>query len=147
MSKATHHDAFKWDISLISLHAVTSLCCYISHASLHLCSVDYSRLNNINALVLGLWPSVSEAVKQQIVMQMVPSMMDQAVKDYGAGYLTGLKLLEFDLGKVCVFGVSNKLESCSCDCWLFDMLLLPISIDSPAHTVTLWVRTLAVSQR
>lgn len=61
---------------------------------------DYSRLNNINALVLGLWPSVSEAVKQDIVMQMVPQMMDQAVKDYGAGYLTELKLLEFDLGKV-----------------------------------------------
>eukprot|EP00878_Enallax_costatus_P000530 GHUV01000625.1.p1 GENE.GHUV01000625.1~~GHUV01000625.1.p1 ORF type:complete len:924 (+),score=332.66 GHUV01000625.1:261-3032(+) len=60
---------------------------------------DYSRLNNINALVLGLWPSVSEAVKRDVVMQMVPSMMDQAVKDYGAGYLTSLKLIEFDLGK------------------------------------------------
>lgn len=73
--------------------------CLVGH-SLVSCSADYSRLNNINALVLGLWPSVAEAVKQQIVMQMVPTMMDQAVKDYGAGYLTGLKLLEFDLGKV-----------------------------------------------
>lgn len=65
------------------------------------CSADYNRLNNINALVLGLWPSVSAAIKKDIVMQMVPTMMDQAVKDYGAGYLTDLKLLEFELGKVC----------------------------------------------
>lgn len=61
---------------------------------------DYSRLNNINALVLSLWPSLSEAIKNEIVLQMVPGMMDQVVKDYGAGYLTHLKLLEFELGKV-----------------------------------------------
>lgn len=33
-------------------------------------------------------------------MQMVPQMMADAAKQYGAGYLTGLELLEFDLGQV-----------------------------------------------
>jgi hypothetical protein len=51
-----------------------------------------------------LWPSITEAVTQQFVMQMVPQMMADAAKNYGAGVLTGLELLEFDLGAVSVLG-------------------------------------------
>jgi len=61
---------------------------------------DFARTNNINALVMGLWPSVSEAVTQQLVMQMAPQLMADMAKTYGAGVLTGLELLEFDLGDV-----------------------------------------------
>ncbi|KAF6259938.1 hypothetical protein COO60DRAFT_1700585 [Scenedesmus sp. NREL 46B-D3] len=60
---------------------------------------DYDRLNNTNALLAGLWPSVSEAVRQQL-LDMVPGMMQQAAKDYGAGYLTDLRLVDFELGEL-----------------------------------------------
>lgn len=63
------------------------------------------------------------------MMQMVPQMMGQAAKDYGAGYLTELKLLHFDLGKVnfppllrlfCIFSVifwifCGFFWRCKCD--------------------------------
>lgn len=49
---------------------------------------------------MGLWPSVSEAVTQQLVIQMAPQLMADMAKTYGAGVLTGLELLEFDLGEV-----------------------------------------------
>jgi hypothetical protein len=61
---------------------------------------DFSRTNNINGILTGLWPSITEAITQDFVMQMVPQMMADAAKQYGAGYLTGLELLEFDLGQV-----------------------------------------------
>jgi hypothetical protein len=63
-------------------------------------AADFSRTNNINVMLSTLWPSITEAITQQFVMQMVPQMMADAAKNYGAGVLTGLELLEFDLGAV-----------------------------------------------
>jgi hypothetical protein len=34
-------------------------------------TTDFSRCNNINSLLLGLWPSVSKAVKRHLVMQVL----------------------------------------------------------------------------
>ena len=64
------------------------------------CRTTVDRLNNTNALMAGLWPSLSEAVSQQLVQAMAPGLMQQAAKDYGAGYLTDLKLVQFELGEV-----------------------------------------------
>jgi hypothetical protein len=88
--------------------------CYLLPATnLH---ADYDRLNNTNALIAGLWPSVSEAVSQQLVLAMAPGLMQQAAKDYGAGYLTDLKLVEFELGEV---SQERPLLSVTCTKWYF----------------------------
>jgi hypothetical protein len=95
----------------VSQQLVLACCCCAvllrrkaQKCSLPVCHVlfnaDYDRLNNTNALIAGLWPSVSEAVSQQLVQAMAPGLMQQAANDYGAGYLTDLKLVEFELGEV-----------------------------------------------
>eukprot|EP00775_Hariotina_reticulata_P004857 gene4857-5102_t len=61
---------------------------------------DYGRANNINALVRALWPSLSNAVEEQLVMQMVPALLSDAAKTYGAGYIKNLELSQFDLGSI-----------------------------------------------
>jgi hypothetical protein len=61
---------------------------------------DYGRVNNINALVRALWPSLSNAIEQQLVLQLVPALLSDAAKAYGAGYVKGLELSQFSLGPV-----------------------------------------------
>jgi hypothetical protein len=75
-------------------------------------TADYDRLNNTNALIAGLWPSASEAVSQQLVQAVAPGLVQQAAKDYSAGYLTDLRLIEFELGEV----RPQQLQSFSCCC-------------------------------
>jgi hypothetical protein len=71
-------------------------------------------------------------VSQQLVAAMATGMMQQAAKDYGAGYLTGLKLVEFELGEVslrmlkccyllnvtCYFCKAGAAGSQGLRCWL-----------------------------
>lgn len=63
-------------------------------------AADWSRLNNINSAMCGLWEPLSSAIEQQLVAEMAPPLLADAARTYGAGVLTGLRLAHFELGDV-----------------------------------------------
>lgn len=56
------------------------------------------QLNNINAIIAGLWPNVSSAAAELIREQAEPIIAD-AVKQYGRGIVEAVNLDVLDLGK------------------------------------------------
>jgi hypothetical protein len=52
---------------------------------------DFARTNNINGIITGLWPSVAQAIKEDLVMTMVSDsehtvrMLETGGDDWGAG--------------------------------------------------------------